>query len=808
MGTQLTLPDIEFAEAPFDPIHVTFSGGAKDPFCRWYPYLEGFSPEFVRAALSQFAPSARRVLDPFGGTATTAFTCAELGLVTGICEVNPVMQFIFHAKINARTLSASARQKLARSLDDVAVRLSDIIDSTPTDRGIAGTYAAAFGDSVFFEAGNAERVLRARTLVDELSEADIVAGQLLCVAVLASLVPSSLLKRAGDLRFMTQKEVVKGIPTLDEVVRRNLLAIAADLTDDSPTFAHAPSLLCGDARELVNIPSFDADAVITSPPYINGTNYFRNTRLELWFLRCLRTRADLRYFREKAITGGINDVTKAKSSVSHTSSVAAVVRSLEESAYDLRIPMMVASYFAEMTDTFVSLSRQLRPGAVVAIDIGDSNYNGVHVPADALLVECFQEVGYVMKRDIELRKRRSKNGAPLRQALLVMEWPRAKRTTTAAASPRWQKGWTRFTSELPHQEEPFSARNWGSGLHSLCSYPGKLKPAIAHHLVETFVPHGGSLLDPFAGVGTIPFEAALSGRNSFSIDLSPAAFTVAAAKVKLSHATETGAILGSLARWTESYTPTKAEFDEASEFGMNGKIADFYNGQTLREVLALRRYFLELVDVTPSSQLVRAACLHLLHGNRPYAFSRRSHPLTPYAPTGDAEYRPVMPRIRQKIERSLSEPLPASFVAGEAFQQDCTAWWPSEVQNLDAVITSPPFFDSTRFHVQNWLRLWFTGWSPEQFKSRPRRFVDERQKVSFDVYDAILRQSKERLKPGGVVVWHLGKSVKCDMAEELARVGTRWFAKSELFDESVAHCESHGLRDKGTVTSHQYLILY
>jgi len=212
--------------------------------------------------------------------------------------------------------------------------------------------------------------------------------------------------------------------------------------------------------------------------------------------------------------------------------------------------------------------------------------------------------------------------------------------------------------------------------------------------------------------------------------------------------------------------------------------------------------------MTPSSLLVQAACLHLLHGNRPYAFSRRSHPLTPYAPTGAAEYRPVMPRIREKVERALSEPLPERFVSGETFHQDCTAWWPAEIQNLDAIITSPPFFDSTRFHVQNWLRLWFVGWSPELFKSRPRRFVDERQKVSFSVYDAILRQSKERLKPGGVVVWHLGKSVKCDMAKELARVGSRWFANSELFDESVAHCESHGLRDKGTVTSHQYLILY
>jgi len=94
------------------------------------------------------------------------------------------------------------------------------------------------------------------------------------------------------------------------------------------------------------------------------------------------------------------------------------------------------------------------------------------------------------------------------------------------------------------------------------------------------------------------------------------------------------------------------------------------------------------------------------------------------------------------------------------------------------------------------------------FKSRPSAFVDERQKSGFVVYESVVRQAKERLKKDGVLVWHLGKSTKCDMASELIKVASRWFSHFELFDESVAHCESHGLRDKGTVTSHQYLILY
>ena len=91
--------------------------------------------------------------------------------------------------------------------------------------------------------------------------------------------------------------------------------------------------------------------------------------------------------------------------------------------------------------------------------------------------------------------------------------------------------WNKFYRELPHKELPFSKKNWGHPNHSLCSYQGKLKPAIAHHLVRTFVPQGGSVFDPFSGVGTIPFEAALNGKRAYGMDISPLAYFVSSAKL-------------------------------------------------------------------------------------------------------------------------------------------------------------------------------------------------------------------------------------------------------------------------------------
>ena len=203
-----------------------------------------------------------------------------------------------------------------------------------------------------------------------------------------------------------------------------------------------------------------------------------------------------------------------------------------------------------------------------------------------------------------------------------------------------------------------------------------------------------------------------------------------------------------------------------------------------------------------------ASLLHILHGNRPYALSRRSHPIIPYAPTGDFVYKNLVEKLREKVRRSLApDTRSVEFVEGRVFLQDTLQPWPGEIQQLDAIITSPPFFDSTRFYLANWIRLWFTGWEREDFKHEPPKYIDEKQKSSLHVYNKIFEQAKDRLKNDGWLVLHLGKSHKCDMGASLKSYAARYFAHVDLFDESVADCSKFGIHDIGTVTAHQYLVM-
>ena len=816
-----------------DPVQATFSGGAKDPFRRWYPYLEGYSPEFVETVLQHFSPKAQTVLDPFGGTGTTAFVTAKRGIKSYICEVNPLMQFLFEIKVEVRLMDLPLRKDLLNRLEKLSREFPQQLDDFAPDSGLLFRYENTFGTSSFFDQKNFYQILQARAFVDKVVLEDPIIARLFAVAVLSSLIPCSLLQRAGDLRYRKGKELQK-VSSFRDTVRLKLSNIIDDIRSENGNLSTKPLIISEDARHINTFPFLNIDTVITSPPYVNGTNYFRNTKIELWFLRCLENQDDLRRYRSRAITAGINDVTVSKSSVPPNPAVEEVVVALEKNAYDSRIPRMIASYFAELCQVFEGISKHMVRGGVVAIDIGDSNYGGVHVPVDELLVRCLIPMGFSLEETINLRKRRSKNGFPLKQVLLIFKCKRnGANGKVKKIETNWRKSWNYFKDNLPHQKRPYSKRNWGNRLHSLCSYQGKLKPSIAYHLVETFVPENGIMLDPFAGVGTIPFEAALQGKKAYGFDLSSSACIISRAKLTAISANDTSHVIGALEKFIECYEPTCKDFKEAETFGFNGKIVDYYHYQTLREVLAARHFFLNFKEentesvneeknerknihqhshlkpfCSASMGLVYAACLHILHGNRPYALSRRSHPITPYAPSGEFEYRSLIESLKEKVSRSLEAALPEIFVEGSIYRQDATSWWPSEIDNLDAVITSPPFFDSTRFYLANWLRLWFSGWSDADFRNKPQFFIDERQKKEMAVYESVIRQAKERLKPGGALVFHLGKSRKCDMAVELAKVAKKWFAHADTFNENVAHCESHGIRDKGTVTDHQYLILY
>lgn len=403
---------------------VTFENSKDVPFQRWFPYIEGYSINFVKKVIDQYCNDADLIYEPFAGTGTTIFAADNEEKQVCYSEVNPLLRFLIDVKIKVLSLEGKMRRALSSKLIELSLNLPDMVESQDESTELASSYEKCFGKSEYFQNENKNAIMKMRSLIDKFAEeGDVLFADLLKIATCSILIPVSYLKRQGDIRFKTEKEKKRPIPDFYSLLKKKLNEIATDVVDESVVMKKAHFLLTENAKKIGRTKlKKKISAVITSPPYLNGTNYFRNTKVELWFLGFLKENSDLRSFRDEALTSGINDVICSnddKSVLEKSSMLKKTFDRLQKVAYDRRIPLMALAYFAEMEVLFRDLAPKLKKGAKVVVDLGDSIFSGVHIKTDYILAEILKLYNYDLIQRVVLRKRRSKNGSVLSQIMLI-----------------------------------------------------------------------------------------------------------------------------------------------------------------------------------------------------------------------------------------------------------------------------------------------------------------------------------------------------------------------------------------------------
>ena len=773
----------------------TFQLNKTEPIHGWYSYVEGYSSCLVVNELEQLKnENIRTIYDPFGGTGTTPLVAVQRGIHAYYSESNPFMLGVIDTKINSvkRLIDSGVGTTFLREFRNHISKYNlQLSLNMPLWDGFEKFYdSAALTD-----------ILHIKSEISTVSNAD--SRALLMLALSSIIVHSSKMIRRGDLRYATEKEKNPADINVLELFINKLDTIISDIETEGASVKFFAEKLSEDARDI-NIEN-QIDCVITSPPYLNGTNYIRNTKLELKLNDHVVSEEHLPAFHSKGIIAGINNVSKRNGDIPVLPVVQPYIDALAPVVYDKRILTMVAGYFSDMSTVIDKLSHAMRDGGIFVMDIGDSQFAGVHIPTHDILSRICADYGFEKYDETILRERRSKNGMVLSQRVL-----RFKLRKNSSDFDIFKKQAEHFIDDMPYRNEPYSGRNWGHPWHSLCSYHGKLKPAIAHFLVEHFTREGDVILDPLCGVGTIPFEACLQGRIGVGNDLSELAYIVTKAKLERPSANDVYAVLPLLQQYITSNVDGQYIDDlvnKYTDFGYNGKLPTYFHEDTFREILCARKYFIErMQNISAAEAMVFAAFLHVLHGNRPYALSRNSHPLTPYAPTGDFIYKNVVDHIREKIVLSYKKGDFSSYCTGHTIlgdYNDINKW----DNSVDYIICSPPFADSIRFYMQNWMRLWLCGWEPEQFKAADDVFLDVKQKKDFSIYDSFFAMCAKVLKSNGKIILHLGKTDKVDMAELLSTYAAPYFDEVYRGSESVTEVEKHGIKDKGATLEHQYLFL-
>jgi hypothetical protein len=291
-------------------------------------------------------------------------------------------------------------------------------------------------------------------------------------------------------------------------------------------------------------------------------------------------------------------------------------------------------------------------------------------------------------------------------------------------------------------------------LHQLSPYIGKIKSSIAADLIERYSAPGDLVVDPFAGAGTIPFEAATHGRRAMGADISPYARILAQAKLTPPPSLDTALALA------------EAALDEAARLpvpdlrSVPAWVRRFYHPKTLGEALRFAE-----VCRRPGNEFLMACFLGILHHQRPGFLSYPSSHLVPYLRTGKYPkreypemyaYRPLRPRLLAKVRRSYRRFAMPQRQAVQPFRQTPVEQLALPRQ-FGALITSPPYMNALDYGRDNRLRLWFID---PKAGDPVDNGVTQRRQAFIAAISSLARKTEHGLRSGGYCVYVVGETIK------------------------------------------------
>lgn len=291
--------------------------------------------------------------------------------------------------------------------------------------------------------------------------------------------------------------------------------------------------------------------------------------------------------------------------------------------------------------------------------------------------------------------------------------------------------------------------NTECSLHQLSPYIGKIKSSIAGELVDRYSSPGQLVIDPFAGAGTIPLEAALRGRKAFGADISPYARILSRAKLR------PPASLGEALAEAEAALTLAESLPRPDLRSVPQWVRNFFHPDTLQEALRFAA-----VCRAPGREFLMACFLGVLHHQRPGFLSYPSSHLVPYLrdkkyprknfPEMYA-YRELRPRLLAKVQRSYKRfhlPLRAA-----SFHQ-CPVQELELPEKFDALITSPPYMNALDYGRDNRLRLWFID---PGLAEPVDNDVTQRRKAFCEAIDSLAIKVESGLRRHGYCIFVVGE---------------------------------------------------
>jgi DNA modification methylase len=369
---------------------ATFVPNKTEAVYNWFFYKEGFSKELVVNILKLFGVGeGQTVLDPFCGVGTALLACRQSGIDSVGFDVHPVSVFASRVKVGdydpkgiKETVKALLKERFQKR-------------PRPEDPLLRRAFKKqTLEDVVFFR----DLVMR----VKDTRIRDFLLLALMNVAIKCSYV----FKDGTVIKFRK-----KPVPPLRSMFRRQVFRMIKDIRR-FPVKECETRVEFGDARRL-KLPDSSVDYVITSPPYLNKIEYTKIYEIEQkLFLDFVQERPPIRSYV------GLSEKYLERESLE-------LSQGLEEKTIR-GLPGEAVPYFIDMNQSISELYRVCRPGARLAIVVGNGCFPTGVVDSDILLSRMGEKAGFKARKILVLNERwctknRVEKVGRVRESLLLWE---------------------------------------------------------------------------------------------------------------------------------------------------------------------------------------------------------------------------------------------------------------------------------------------------------------------------------------------------------------------------------------------------
>ncbi|AEV29064.1 DNA methylase [Sphaerochaeta pleomorpha str. Grapes] len=386
---------------------MQFNTNKHEPIHRWYPFVEGYSKEFIDSILEEV--DLNRVqcsLDPFSGSGTTPLVLQNKKMKCYSFEVSPFMHELSYAKLTTTYKSKS----LLNDLD----KLNELLIATPED---IDNYITFPKSKYYVQSEEINRwhynlptMTGIADLIYAFSKIDNLNNQRLFRIALASiLIPISNMYRNG--KCLSYKKNWKDIPVVDRQEVHQLFTekiqtiFVPDIiqlekqNNENLIVSNREYCLKGSALNLITtLPDESIDLVITSPPYLNSRDYTDSYIDELRVLGYFTNLKAERAFRATTLKSHVQ-VSWEDLELISVPTFKRIYHSIEiheAEFWNKNILKMINGYFSDLKILLDNLFLKMKPGGQVFLNIGNSAYFGIVIPVDEIIAELAELSGFAI----------------------------------------------------------------------------------------------------------------------------------------------------------------------------------------------------------------------------------------------------------------------------------------------------------------------------------------------------------------------------------------------------------------------------